>query len=78
MPLAISSFLGIVMPDLGYQVWSEQGKLSDKLLLVLLLVTSIVFTLQAFPVSPVKQIKLGEPTKLPASTISWIAMIFSA
>ena len=79
--LAILVLLGIVMPD-GYQVWSEQLRevISDKLgWFYLLLVTSIVLLCGFFLVSPVGQIKLGEPNSVPEhSTISWIAMIFSA
>ena len=79
--LAILVLLGIVMPD-GYQVWSEQLRevISDKFgWFYLLLVTSIVLLCGFFLVSPVGQIKLGEPNSVPEhSTISWIAMIFSA
>ena len=53
------------MPD-GYQVWSEQLRevISDKLgWFYLLLVTSIVLLCGFFLVSPVGQIKLGNPIR---------------
>ena len=79
--LAILVLLGIVMPD-GYQVWSEQLRevISDKLgWFYLLLVTSIVLLCGFFLVSPLGKSNWGNPIRLPEhSTISWIAMIFSA
>lgn len=47
--------------------------------LYLLLVMFILFVCFFFIVSPIGQIKLGEPTSEPEySTVSWVAMLFSA
>lgn len=73
--------LGIIIPD-GFQQWTEQ--LTNLITanfgwFYLLLVTGILIFGVYLAISPMGQIRLGEPDSKPDhSTRSWVAMMFSA
>lgn len=73
--------LGIIVPR-GFQSWTQilREQVSTNFgWLYLLLVTSILALCVFFIMSPLGQIRLGQPHSRPEySTVSWIAMMFSA
>lgn len=73
--------LGIIVPR-GFQSWTQilREQVSTNFgWLYLLLVTSILALCVFFIMSPLGQIRLGRPHSRPKySTVSWIAMMFSA